>query len=177
MFGWGKPGGRMEILRHVFERLGEPANTLDARVAEAAQAFDNYVQAKIFEAGMVPGAMEMLKDISKRGISMYLNSGTATAALVLSARNLQIHHFFNGILGSTKEPIGGSKVHNLGFMKQQELVETDEILFVGDGDSDLKAAQEFGCRFVGVSNRWNNWKKEEKSFPLVTNLQDVANYL
>jgi phosphoglycolate phosphatase-like HAD superfamily hydrolase len=177
LFGSGKPGGRKEIMQYVFEKLGEPAESIKDLVEKSAKAFDDYVQRKIMEAGLVPGSREMLEDLSGRGILMYLNSGTATSALITSAKNLQISDFFRQIFGSTEEPFGGSKVVNLHVMGRWEKVRRKEILFVGDGESDIKAAREFGCSFLGFSNRWNNWEAEKKPFPVITDLRDVAKYL
>lgn len=172
MFGSGKSGGRAEILRHVFRGLG----VAETRIEEAARAFDTHVQARIAAAGVVPGAMEALAGLRNRGMALYLNSGTPTPALVKSASNLGIADFFREILGSTEEPVGGDKIHNLSYIMGKEGVGTEEILFVGDSASDAAAANECGCRFVGVSNRWNGWG-EERPFPVVADLRDVERYL
>lgn len=171
LYGSGKPGGRVEILRHVYQRLGEPAHTLDARVGEAAKTFDDYVQKKIREAGVVPGARELLLTLSQHGLPLYLNSGTPTSALERSAHNLTIDHFFRGILGSTQ-----SKVDNLLFIIKQERAVPAQILVVGDGDSDVTAAREVGCPFVGIANNWNRWGSEEP-FPVVADLFDLATHI
>ncbi len=177
LFGSGKPGGRGEVLRYVFRKLGEPENTLEMRVKKESLSFDRYVQEKIASAGLVPGSVEMLNDLSRRGVALYLNSGTATAALSESALNLGIAGFFKMILGSTPEPVGGSKAENLRFILEKEGIGPDGMLFVGDSDYDAEAARECGCRFLGVSNRWNRWKAGEKPFPLVEDLRDVARHL
>ena len=177
LYGGGKPGGRMAIFRHIFECLGEPADAIPALVTEVAQVFDKHVQTRILDAGLVTGALGMLETLSKRDIGLYLNSGTATSALQRTARNLKIEGFFSEILGSTKEPSGGSKVDNLQYITKREQVEISAMLFVGDGESDHKAALEFGCSFVGIANKWNQWGKEEKLFPVVTELQDVLRFV
>lgn len=174
MFGFGKSGGRMEIFRYICERLGEPADRLDELVAKAGKVFDEYVQKRILEAGLVSGAMEMLESLSVQGLSLYLNSGTATDALKRSAANLKIDHFFNDILGSTK-----SKVDNLLSVVAREHTEPMNIVVVGDGDSDIKAAKEVGCGFIGVSNRWNKWGEDNNKpfpLPLVTDLRDIVKF-
>jgi len=172
MFGSGKSGGRTEIFRYIYKKLGEPEESLDRLVKEGSETFDKYVQDKILEAGLVPGAMEMLKSFSTKGLSLYLNSGTATNALKRSAKNLKIDRFFKGILGSTR-----GKTENLLFIASQENVNPEEILVVGDGDSDFKAALELGCPFVGVANKWNEWSSKNKNLTLVNNISDVTKIL
>ena len=176
LYGSGKPGGRIEIMGYIFECLGEQAEMIPMLVQSAAQAFDDHVQTRIRDAGLVPHALEMLEELWNRGIRLYLNSGTATSALQRSARNLKINHLFSAILGSTKEPFGGSKTENLQYVADQEQVGPAAILMVGDGESDYQAALEFGCNFVGIANKWNQWGKE-KPFSLITDLQDVPRFV
>jgi len=177
LHGWGKPGGRKEIMQYVFKKINAPTDSIDNLVETAAKIFDNYVQNKILEAGLVPGAVEALNELSTRDLSLYLNSGTATPALILSAKNLKIDHFFKEILGSTKEPVGGSKVDNLLHIAEREGKNPYEIMVAGDGESDIHAAKELGCKFIGVANCWNRWKEEGKQFPLVTDLKEISKFL
>jgi phosphoglycolate phosphatase-like HAD superfamily hydrolase len=177
LYGSGRKGGRVEIIQYIFEKLGEPEEHIPALVAETVRVFDEYVQTNILNAGLVPGALEMLEQLAGRDISLYLNSGTATSALVTSAQNLGIAHFFRGILGSTPEPVGGSKVDNLTYTANQEGVKPSSMLMVGDGGSDYNAAKEFGCRFLGVANLHNQWAEMPQDFDLVTDLRDVVNFL
>lgn len=177
MFGYGKPGGRVEIIRYVLKRLGESGDGLNAAVERISRAFDDYVQAKILEAGLAQGALETLEELIRRGAALYLNSGTATAALHASAHNLKIDRFFDGIFGSTSEPAGGGKVENLHHIAKREGILPSEILVIGDGESDYNAAQELGCKFIGVSNKWNRWDKLQKPFPVVIDLQEVLQFI
>lgn len=177
LYGSGKNGGRMEIMRHTFEELGIPEEEIPVLVAERSQVFDQHVQSRILAAGLVPGTREALQKLSGLGVEMYLNSGTATPALVTSARNLNIANYFKGILGSTPEPYGGSKVENLAYIATREGITAPEILMVGDGDPDWKAPQDFDCPFLGFGNVYNRWADDEKLFPVITDLRDVMNYL
>lgn len=176
VYGAGKSGGRLEIFGYIFRKLGRTEDELQSLVANAGKEFDEYVQYKIIDAGLVFGVVEMLESLSAIGIPLYVNSGTATVPLIKSVANLRIGSFFKEILGSTKEPFGGSKVENLQFVAKQENISISEILMIGDSDSDFAAAKEAGCHFLGVSNHWNKWGNEEL-FPTVTDLRDVASFL
>lgn len=72
-YGNGKPGGRVEILHYIFEQLSEPVETIPALVTQAAQAFDDHVQQRIRDAGLVAGAREMLEALFARHIKLYLD--------------------------------------------------------------------------------------------------------
>ena len=170
-FGPGQSGGRVAILRFVFEQLGEPAEKIPDLVERAAKVFDDDVQLKIKQAGLTPGARQALEELKRRGLILYLNSSTSTSALELTVNNLAIAPFFKGILGGTTK----NKINNLRDIIQVENVSPTAVLVVGDGESDVAAAQAVGCGFVGVANKWNNW--QDMPFPLITGLNGLLAFL
>lgn len=176
MFGSGRKGGREEIMAHMFATLGEPPEAIPELVTEASRVFNDHVQGEIKNAGLAEGVREALERLHSLGIALYFNSGTATAPLNESTRLLGLEKVIKKALGSTPNPVGGSKVHNLEHIARSEQVERGEILVVGDGESDQKAAEEFGCAFVGLSNRWNNWGSDQ-SFPTVNSLKEIELFL
>jgi phosphoglycolate phosphatase-like HAD superfamily hydrolase len=180
IFGHGKPGGRKEILEHVFRGLGKDEGDIEQLVANASALFDAHVQTEIKKAGLVPGAREMLEQLKTREIVCFLNSGTATSALIRSAENLGIAGYFDGIYGSTKEMTdtgtelpGGGKIENLERVEKAGFSRV-EIIVIGDGVSDLEAAKKFGCRFLGIANKWNRWDESRLDFEYVQNLTMVS---
>jgi phosphoglycolate phosphatase-like HAD superfamily hydrolase len=177
LFGHGKSGGRVQLMQYVFAQLGVPSEKIAPLVENTVQVFDDYVQAKILEVGLVRGALEALEGLEHRGRPIYLNSGTATPALRLSAHNLGVDRFFKSILGSTPEPVGGSKVENLQHVLAVEKVKSRKVLMIGDSDSDYQAALDVGCRFLGVANRHNKWATHRKPFPMVEELRDVSGFI
>ena len=83
-----------------------------------------------------------------------------------TVRRLGIEEFFVGIYGMPTK-----KIDNLKRAAEDSGVPASEIVFIGDGDGDYKAAQAAGCRFIGLSNDWNQWAG--KSFPLIRNLGEL----
>lgn len=174
-YGNGKPGGRVEILRFALQESGLYTDVA-AALAHAAQLFDEYVQAKIATEGVVPEALTMLEVLKNHGYALYLNSGTASAALKESASVLGIMPYIKEALGSTQEPRGGSKVDNLTYIALNESLTPSEVLMVGDSMIDVTAAKTFGCPFVGVHNHWNKWGNTEP-FPVIGSVGQLAVYL
>ena len=46
-------------------------------------------------------------------------------------------------------------------------------IFIGDSDTDVQAAQEFGCTFVGIANEMNEWREGENYFPVLASLENL----
>jgi phosphoglycolate phosphatase len=168
LYGYGKPGGRKEILAHTLSGLGLTEPELFTITSRLVTEFSESVYQQIIGAGLVPGARATLQALQEAGCTMALNSGTSTADLRRAAVGLEIDHYFPHILGSTKEPQGGSKVENLTTIAAAASVTLADMVMIGDSMSDYTAAVEFGCAFVGIHNRHNQWQSKELPFLVAT---------
>jgi len=167
-YGQGKArGSRYDILREALRGAFLYAGVeLDGRIEFYACEYNRHVQEMVLEDGLLTGTKETLEDLAS-DFSLYVNSATPRDAVRGSVERLGLAHVFDDVLG-----MPGTKVENLKEIAKRELVRDPEhILFVGDSSGDEKAAQEFGCRFVGVANDRNCW--EGKPYPLVRHLREI----
>lgn len=170
LFGYGKRGDRYDVIRHVLAGV-DPDGTQDAGLIEAiATAFDEHLQQRIREAGPASGCVPLLEDLSAR-MPLFINSGTSEHGLRRSVEALRLSQYFTGVYGTP-----ASKVENFVTIGAAAAALPQEILFVGDGDGDVRAAEAFGTQFLGIANPYNNWTPETVSFPLVTALPEVRLY-
>lgn len=170
-FGGGRGGDRFDILRETYRGLGVPEEKIKALVEAGGRVFDNYVQAKIAEDGADAEVVRVLEKLSAR-IPIYVNSATPVDALERTIANLGIAHLFRSVLG---QPL--SKVENFRLAATAEKCAPGEILFIGDSDSDVKAAQEFVCQFIGYANECNGWAGTDKSFPVIISFAELDKHL
>lgn len=170
-YGEGRGGDRYDILRYIFEKLSEPTDKIPSLVQAEAAAFNAHVQERITEIGIEFSKRKALEHLSAR-YALYLNSGTPEKELRQTITRLKLDAVFKAVLGRPS-----SKSQNLRLVLQSENAKPSNILFVGDGEHDHKAALELGCHFVGYSNEWNQWADRDKQFPLVSSVRDVITYL
>lgn len=163
------PETRFEILREIFVKLGKPINEIEEFVNIYAQKYNELVQKSIFMKGFNPGVKEALKRLSWHH-NLYINSATPKLALQESVARLDIEKFFKGIYGKAS-----SKEETLAKIKEQESIEADEMIFIGDGESDYEAARAFGCPFIGITKNdgYNNWKSVSQPFPIISDLSEL----
>lgn len=107
------------------------------------ERFEEIVQKEIFQTPFVPGTMEFLKNYSK-SYSLYVASGTPEQELVSITKKLMIIDYFKGVYGSPR-----SKSEILFDLIKSFHWDPGEMVFIGDGDSDFRAAQETGVHFIG----------------------------
>jgi len=160
-----KPRGtRYDALRFIAFEIDIPKEEIEAWVEACANEYNDIVQEGIVETGLFSGVYNTLKELTKNH-TLYLNSATPTIALKESVDALAIGEFFADVCGKPQ-----SKAENLKEIITREHADLDTVLFVGDGEADRKAAEEIGCQFVGIPNKWNSWR-DDSGFPLI---KDVA---
>jgi phosphoglycolate phosphatase len=169
-YGEGRGGDRYDILL-IFEKLAEPTDKIPSLVQAGAVAFNAHVQERITEIGVELSERKALEHLSAR-YALYVNSGTPQKELRQTITRLKLDAVFKAVPGRPS-----SKLQNLRLVLQSENAKPANILFVGDGEHDHKAALELGCHFVGYSNEWNKWTDRDKQFPLVSSLRDVIKYV
>ena len=109
---------------------------------ELGERFSAIALRKVLACPFVPGAEEALAALSPR-LPLFVASGTPQDELdrIVDARGLRGH--FREVWGSPRE-----KANILHDIASRHDLALDEILFVGDGASDEKAAKQAGTRFL-----------------------------
>jgi len=159
-------GNRFDIIRGILRQGGHNGD-LDTAVQEYARRYSVDVQHRIESLAVEPAVREFLERISKK-IPIYVNSNNPDDSLASTLGALGIRDFFKGIFGSSK-----SKLDNLRSIAERENVAPQEILFIGDGEGDRKAAADFGCEFIGVATDMNGWVDTEP-FPTIRSLAELT---
>ena len=152
----GYPAQHDAILRHHIENLGisryrkfewiyrelldEP---LDEDLSRSlGERFSVIVLEKILACSFVPGAIELLEILAPR-IPLFVASGTPQEELetVVAARG--IGGFFREIWGT---PL--SKIEIIKSIMTRYSLSAPDVVFIGDGISDYRAAKETGVSFL-----------------------------
>src|SRR5713226_2877350 len=153
---------RFEILREILVHLGKSSSEIEVVLPSYAAEYNDRVQRGILDLGVEADVKKTLVVLSSR-YHLYINSGTYAPALLESVAKLDISHVFQKVYG--RPP---SKENNLKDIMVTEKAVGREVVVVGDGEEDYDSAVALDCRFIGVSNTFNNWR--EKQFPLISNL-------
>jgi HAD superfamily hydrolase (TIGR01549 family) len=123
----------------------------DEELKRLGNQFSSLVLEEVKRCDFVPGAQEFLKKCSKR-ISLFIASGTPEQELrsIVKERGLESH--FKGVYGTpaTKTEIIKRILTNDGLNRE-------EVIFVGDSETDYLAASKTGLHFVARINGSNNF--------------------
>lgn len=164
-------GNRFDILEYTFKKLGKPAEQIPLLVQKHAKRFNNIVQEGIQALGITDEDRKTIYKLSQL-YPLYINSGTTETEMNETIEVLGLKPRFKGIFGQPTK-----KIPNLERAMKAENITPQEMLFVGDSNSDYEAALKFGCHFLGLANSWNEWANEEKPFPKIFSLSEIQNHL
>ena len=115
--------------------------------------FTRLLENRLLQAKEVPGATEVLRHLAEHNIPCFVNTATPQEPIDKLIDALGWRQYFRAVYGSP-----GTKLSNLqsiaatsGIAKAGGSLSAVDIVHVGDGDNDCKAAAEFGCRFIGIA--------------------------
>ena len=115
----------------------------------------------------VPGCLEAVLELKKRGIKCYLASGTDEKDVVYEAGLLGLYGVFDGgIHGARDEMLECSKELVIRDMIEREKVDPRDLVSFGDGYVEIELVADLGGYAVGVATDEerrrgiNSWKRD-----------------
>ena len=119
------------------------------KISEAVQTYRSYYKEKgIYEAQLFPQIVDLLEKLSSN-YPLYITTTKNTPTAQEMTKNLGIHHFFEGIYGSSPETPHKADVirHTL---KTHQLA-PEQVIIIGDTKFDMLGAQETGMQKLAVT--------------------------
>lgn len=109
---------------------------------ELGERFSNIVLDEVLKASLVPGVLDFLNNNFSR-YPIFIASGTPQDELTYIISQRGLSGYFKGIHGSPQ-----SKASIIAGILTRNSLRADEAVFIGDAESDLKAARAIGVHFV-----------------------------
>lgn len=169
-------GSRYDIIRDVLHNLGVPEERIAKLVNDYCDEYAQKVQAGILAEGIRNEDRRALDFLAQKAI-LFINTTTPQAAMEEILDKLGISHLFKGIYGPGLQGQISNKTDTLQAISQQASRPIKDIIFIGDGEGDRKAATEAGCKFIGIGNDDNHWTETEHEFPVVSSVAEAAAHL
>jgi HAD superfamily hydrolase (TIGR01549 family) len=139
---------RFVILEEILRRLGaREKDPLKPEVSKLAERYNEIVVAGAKTCPEKPGAEEALKKFAPV-YGLYVSSTTPEAALKEVLRFRKWDGYFRAVFGYPHK-----KPETLRRIITLEKLKSDQVLIVGDGESDRKSAKENGCPFFHVTEK------------------------
>lgn len=127
-------------------KLLPESSSVESWGARLANDYTARVESAITNGAEMPGASQVLKELSEIGVLLFVNSATPIGPLRRLLELLQWTHFFRAIYGAET-----SKADNLRSIALESDVAMNEIAHVGDQPDDLRGAEQCNCHFVAMA--------------------------
>ncbi len=132
---------RFVKFRHIYDNiLHRPY--VEELEKQLGDEFAEIVFHRVLEAPFVEGALEFLRDKSEQ-FKCFIASGTPEEELILIVEKRGLARFFKEVHGTPQK-----KVDILRGILARHHYERHEVVFIGDGESDLRAAGEADIPFI-----------------------------
>jgi phosphoglycolate phosphatase-like HAD superfamily hydrolase len=126
---------------HVYQRILRRRLT-SAEVGRLDRRFSRLVRQGVLNCRLVPGALGFLRYASAR-VPVFVASATPERELRAIVRRRGLGSYFSGIFGAPR-----SKAEAIRHIVEQRGFDRRAVVFVGDAQTDRKAARAAGVRFI-----------------------------
>jgi phosphoglycolate phosphatase-like HAD superfamily hydrolase len=133
---------RFDKFRYIYkEILQEPLP--EERFKELCERYSALVFERVLACDFVAGALEFLKKYHQ-SLFLFIVSGTPQEEMTRVVKARRLDSYFKGVFGSPKR-----KGYWTKRIMDEYRLDGDQVLWVGDAMSDLRAARENNIKFAG----------------------------
>ena len=141
----------------------------EEQITDLASQFSELVVEKVINAPYVPGALEYLKKSHKQ-YKLFISTGTPTEEMKQILNGRRIAHYFIDVFGSPEK-----KILHMNNILSNYNFNPDELIFYGDGNSDLDAAENLNIEFILISNQYNKILSSKYKGRKINNFRELLN--
>ena len=145
----GRELPRRVLFSRILADVGLRGRELEREVERHARLYSRHVTTAIVARGLFPWTLPVLRHLAPR-YPLYVASTTPQRELQALLRRLGVAPLLRSAFGWPTSKVDAVRRVAAARARRQ-------ILIVGDGRSDRRAAIATGCRFVGITNRFNGW--------------------
>ena len=113
-----------------------------SQIQDLSNQFSNLVTTKVVECPLVKGSLSLLDFLYSKKL-LFISTGTPEKEIKQIIKTRKLHRYFLEILGSP-----ASKEDHIKTILRKYKLKTADILFIGDAETDIKAAEISQINFI-----------------------------
>ncbi|MEE9322907.1 MAG: HAD family hydrolase [Candidatus Aenigmarchaeota archaeon] len=135
--------------------------------------WDNYAKIGVKHAKLMPGTLEALEALKKRGIKLAVATNMRSRHAKVFFSHFGLGKYFEKVC--TVSDVGKGKPHpeQLERIMKDTGFERNETLMVGDSKSDLEFARNSGVKLALLDSRWNKGLKPDYRIKKLKELPEI----
>lgn len=161
---------RFDKFRYIYkEMLKKPLS--DEEFEFLCQEFSRLVFDRVLSCPYVPGAKEFLENVNE-DVRCFIVSGTPQEEIERVVRAKELDRYFEKVYGSPNTKNFWTKK-----ILDDYALDNEQVLWIGDAQSDLQAAEEFDIKFVGRITKDNEGFVDHDIYARMEDLHDLDKLL
>ncbi|MCM8538085.1 MAG: HAD hydrolase-like protein [Lentisphaeraceae bacterium] len=178
--GGTSPRQLMERLQALILKHTGTKESVDYYMSEYSRIFNGEIQKRVSsfnedsESYVIAGVRELLAFLSEQKTENYVVTGSGTEEVSHELDVLQMSQFFHCVFGTDPLSTGRHKVDSIKSILDQHSLNKDEVLIIGDGSTEARAAKELNLAFIGIASDEHNGGLCEKKRNLLKGISSNA---
>ena len=155
--------------------IGKPVWTFQRRALRVWQRIIIALYPEVSrDCGLAEGAKEALAAFQAAGLHQHILSASEQGLLESQLIKLGVRQYFDHVIGQADGYAVGKTERGIRWM-QEENIQPESCLLIGDTDHDALTAQKLGCRCLLLScGHQSRERLEQTGMPVVDNLLQAA---
>ena len=133
-----------------------------------ADQFSILVVNKVIGVPYVPGALEYIQKSYKQ-YKLFISTGTPFEEMRQILEGRKIAHYFTDVFGSPQK-----KTFHVNNILSKYNLNPGELIFYGDSNSDLEAAENAEITFILIKNRFNQTISKSYRGKIINNFIGIS---
>jgi len=145
-------GGARAAIGRAAAQIGLPLSDAETDAA-LARFYPVYAEASSAGRGLYPGAVELLSNLSERGIPLALCTNKAEEITAIALDALGIRRYFRNIVGAREDlPKKPDPAALRAAFEPLDAPSPADVIMIGDSAADIGAAKAAGCRSIAIAH-------------------------
>lgn len=122
------------------------------------EEYNKITEKAVSEMPEIEGAGRSLKMLSQK-YPLFILTGTTQKSIDVVLKNRSLQMYFRKVYGGFRDKIEGTKI-----LIEEQRLNPENMIYIGDGVSDYECAKKFGMTFIGIMNETNDFEKRGDLF-------------
>lgn len=163
------------------QSLAQLLNTQDDALAERALAMyrERFSAVGLYENELYPQVAQTLAVLQQHGLKLFLATAKPQVYAVRILQHFQLDKYFYKMYGSELTGERTNKGDLIGYILQQEQLNPNETVMIGDREHDILGARRFGIETIAVEYGYGTAKELDEAQPKyrVKHFADILSYI
>ena len=160
--GGTNPQQLMKRLADLIEKYTGKSESVDFYIKDYGAIFNGEIEKRVdgfdedCEQYVISGVRELLDFLESKSVLNYVVTGSCDKAVSRELNKLEMSKYFEKVYGANVRTVGNHKQEAIKKIMADHQLKEGEVLIVGDGSTEMRAAQKLNLPSLGIASDEHN---------------------